>query len=218
MCKDFASIHIIGSDKEKVVSLICPSQEEPYIVRDLTPDEEKKLSHLRQVLGNDFIASFKKKSFEFVYLDQPYIGIQNENAYSVFSPVFEMTSLEGRISLCFDYQGAPSVVGFCTDFESVIRIFLYKDKKITSNMCFCVDKKNAPPAMDVDDYDFGYSYLEGFEEIFGFSSEELKEIINKYSSFDELCEALGSLFRLPFNVTYDELATDTKKYNAETIH
>ncbi len=221
MGKNFASIHIIGVSKENVISHICPLATSYYSLRELNYDEKNKLLYLKQILGDDFILSFKKESFEFGYLNQPYIILKSKNAFSVFSSAFEMLSLNNRVRMCFDYEDAPPVLGFSTDSETIIRIFLYQNKKIIANLCFYTDSTKLPiwiDEIDNSEYKFGSFGMEHFVELFGFSLDALNYLISKHKDFNILCRELSNLFGLSFNLTYDEISCDIERYNGDRIN
>ena len=71
MGKDFASFHIIKTDKKKALSLVYPSLEAPKLDGNLSENDIVRLSFLKSVLGENFINEYKKDSYELIKLSQP---------------------------------------------------------------------------------------------------------------------------------------------------
>lgn len=209
MGNDYASIHVFGLTKNDIESLILPNNDIPVLTRQLNSYEEETLSRLKLVLGENFISEFKTKSFNYVYMKQKYKFIENKDNCSVFSPAFDACSLPDRINLSFKYDNAPLVLGFATEYETVIHIWLYKNCEIISEICYCCDLNELGKWCDTSEIEFGFRDVKRFEEYFNFNEFDLINLFEASKSFDVLCKRLSIMFALPFTKTFETIPDST---------
>ncbi len=202
---EYASLHVLGCKKKQVTSLIYPNDTLPVLTRELSFDEVKKLTEIRHLLGDSFLYNFKKESFEYCYLNQNYKFFENEVACSVFSPVFDAYSLPSRINLSFGYDNAPIVLGFATEYESVIHIWLYSNCEIISEVCYCCDFDELSKWCDISDFEFGFHNVNRFEEYFKFNEYELVDLFETSKNYGVLCKQLSVMFKLPLTLTFEAI-------------
>ena len=200
---DYASLHILGCTKEQAKSLIYPNTDIPVLSRELTPSEADKLITIEQLIGKTFLSDFKRESFEYTFLKQEYCFTENIFGCSVFSPAFDTYSLPDRIKLSFEYDNAPIVLGFATEYESVIHIWLYKNGKIISEICYCCDFDELRKWCDVSDFEFCFRDVKLFKDYFNFNEFELIELLKSSKSFNVLCKQISIMFALPLTLTFE---------------
>lgn len=202
---EYASLHVLGFKTEQVIPLIYPDEKAPILMKELSSNEEDNIEKLKQLLGDSFLSDFKKESFEYIYLNQNYKFFESEVGCSVFSPAFDAYSLTDRIKLSFEYDNAPVVLGFATEYESVIHIWLYENCEIISEVCYCCDFDELTKWCDISDFEFGFHNLNLLKNYFAVNEHKLIDLFESSKVLDVLCEQISIMFKLPFTLSFETI-------------